>query len=134
MRNGPAKDGENARTLRSHLGLDGIILTIHVLAFVAAVAMGIYAYAHVPSGSLVAVHFDMSGTPNGWSTSPRGLFAIPLCSGLLLLMHWFVPRLKPRISEMERRFVAVLGGGVAVLLVIGQWTIVSHAIRALVTS
>jgi lysylphosphatidylglycerol synthetase-like protein (DUF2156 family) len=93
-----------------------------------AVAIGGYAYAHTPAGVPVAIHFDLSGHPNGWASRGWAFFGIPLIGVVLAVLQWRVPALKPSAGPGERKLVSVLMVATALALLAGQAEIAWHAL------
>jgi hypothetical protein len=90
--------------------------------------IGMLGYTHVPAELLVANHFDLSGTPNGWTTPAKAFFTLPVISAALLALGWLIPILKPEAGALERKMVAYVFLGVNLVLIVGQVFIAKYAL------
>lgn len=97
---------------------------------VAVTAIGLYGYLLYPGSEQVAIHFDLSGKPNGWAPPLVAFFGIPVISVALLALGRLFPRLKPGLAEKERRFTLTVLVVAQVALVVGQAAIVRFALAA----
>jgi uncharacterized membrane protein len=74
---------------------------IPVLCLVMA-GLGLWGHATLPDASL-AVHFDMSGSANGFMPRDMGLAVLPgLAVVLMIALLWIVPAVMPRSASLDR--------------------------------
>ncbi|MBK8006411.1 MAG: SdpI family protein [Gemmatimonadetes bacterium] len=71
-----------------------------LVAVLAAVAFGVWAYPHLPAE--VATHFDFEGVPNGWSSRGTAALVLPLLGLALALVFLVLPRIDPRAANYEQ--------------------------------
>jgi uncharacterized membrane protein len=99
------------------------VLFFMAVCTVLVVVMGVIGYAHVPSGSQVAIHFDIHGNPNGWAAPATAFSTIPIGSCGLLLLQKFI------IGQHASRLIMLVSVGANALLVVGQLTILRYALN-----
>jgi uncharacterized membrane protein len=63
-----------------------------VVAF--AAGFSLWAYPQLPP--LVATHFDLQGTPNGWSSRPFAALLVPALGIVVALVFTALPKIDPR--------------------------------------
>jgi uncharacterized membrane protein len=96
-----------------------IVLTAAVLALLAT-ALSVAFYDRLPDP--VPTHFDMAGTPNGFTPKPFGAFILPFLIAVLGLILSVLPAISPRgytLEAFRRVFEIVSITILAVIFVIG---------------
>lgn len=93
-------------------------------------ALGLWAWARLPSGARVAIHFNAAGQPDGWGDASWALFMLPLLSAALLGVQWLLHAFDPRADKLRQSRGAVLGIVLALQLLFGvlQGVIVAQAL------
>jgi len=72
-------------------------------ALIAAMVLaGFWALYATPPGTLVPLHFDLAGQPDGWGEPIVGLFALPAMAGLLLGLQRLLPKIEPQAANLRR--------------------------------
>ncbi len=84
----------------------------------------------VPLDMPLAIHFDASGTPNGWAPAWFALSLVPLIALVILGMSVLLPKADPRGDNLLRSQSAVQTFFLAVLalLLAAQLVVVAHAL------
>jgi uncharacterized membrane protein len=65
-----------------------------LVLLLAATAFSVWAYPQLPA--TVATHFDIDGTPNGWSSRLTAVLLVPALALLLVGVFAVIPRIDPR--------------------------------------
>lgn len=96
-----------------------IVIVTGLLALL-SLAAGIAFYGKLPDP--VPTHFDLSGTPNGYTAKPMGAFILPLILAGLGLLLSVLPKISPRGYLMEsfgRVFEIISISTLVILFIIG---------------
>lgn len=103
-------------------------------ALIAAMSLaGLWVLLRLPPGVLVPIHFDASGTPNGWAEPAMGVFLMPALAAMLWGLQALLPKIDPRGSNLVRSAGAVgtIFTALAVLLTVLQGFIVAASFGVL---
>ena len=78
------------------------------IALIAAMAVaGVCAWAALPDGAQVPVHFNASGEADRWASAPLGLMAMPAMALFMLATKRLLPKVEPRQENLQRSADAV---------------------------
>lgn len=92
------------------------LLVAAVLVLAVQLGLSVWAWGQIPAGELVPVHWDVSGSPDGFASKPWGLFGLPLITLAVAGLLAVVPRIEPRRVNLERSSKAYLTVAVSTLL------------------
>lgn len=92
------------------------LLVAAVLVLAVQLGLSVWAWGQIPAGELVPVHWDVSGSPDGFASKPWGLFGLPLITLAVAGLLAVVPRIEPRRANLERSSKAYLTVAVSTLL------------------
>jgi uncharacterized membrane protein len=98
------------------------------IALIAAMALaGAWAFAQLPAGAQVPVHFNAHGEPDGWAAAGVGLAMLPLLSLALMGLQRLLPRVDPRGENLRKsgKAMATIWVAVALLLALIQAQVVA---------
>lgn len=101
------------------------------IALIAAMALaGAWAFAQLPEGAQVPVHFNALGEADGWAGAGLGLFLLPLLALALLGLQGLLPRLDPRGENLRKsgKALATIWVAVALLLAVVQAQVVAMSL------
>jgi uncharacterized membrane protein len=76
-----------------------LVLTCVVVAFQLGIAA--FGFSKVPSGSLVAVHFDAAGHANGYGSALWAFLLVPAITVAISTLLAFVPSIEPRRRNLN---------------------------------
>jgi uncharacterized membrane protein len=97
----------------------------------AAAAVGAWAYARLPAGAVIAVHFSANGQPNGFMPKGRGLALMPMIAilviGLLAVLP-LAPAYRDRLARSSGPYGIVLAGLAAFFFVM-EAAMAAHALN-----
>ena len=68
----------------------------------AMLAISAYGLAAVPAGVLIAIHWGLDGTPDGWAPREIGLLVIPAIASVLAILLLALPSVEPRRAHLAR--------------------------------
>ena len=110
--------------------LDRSTNVISALLVIFMALAGMSALGRIPADSLVAIHFDVSGTPNGWAPAWIGLSLLPSISSFAWLLLHRLPAIDPSGDNVLRSRHAVRAIWLASIAVIAlaQLLIVTQAL------
>jgi len=95
-------------------------LRLAAVLIAATAAVGVWAYATLPPGATIAVHFNAHGYPDGFMPKGLGLALMPLIGAGVILTLAFAPRLatdQAGLAESASAYGVVLIGVAAMFLV-----------------
>ena len=101
------------------------------LAFLAATAgAGAFAYARLPAGAMLAVHYNLAGQATGAAPKGQVLFIVPAIAVLVIGALMLLPRLAPTAGRLARSRGAydVVLMGVAGVLFVAEDSIAAKAL------
>jgi uncharacterized membrane protein len=101
-----------------------------IVAIGAMLAISAYGLAAVPAGLLIAIHWGLDGTPDGWAPREIGLLVIPAIASVLAILLLALPSVEPRRAHLARSGPAyqAMATGVMVLLALLHAAIVGIAL------
>lgn len=79
--------------------MTGRKLTIAILLIIAACAISISLYPHLPAS--IPTHWNLQGQADGYSSKQFGAALLPLMMLLTLALSWLLPWLSPRRFEID---------------------------------
>jgi uncharacterized membrane protein len=95
-------------------------LLLAAVLIAATAAVGVWAYATLPVGATIPVHFNAHGDPDGFMAKAPGLMLMPLIGAAVILALAFAPRDRGRgagLAESAAAYGVVLIGVAAMFLV-----------------
>jgi uncharacterized membrane protein len=104
-------------------------LVLAAVLIAAAAAVGVWAYATLPAGATIPVHFNAHGDPDGFMPKAPGLALMPAIGAAVILALAFAPRLAPDragLAESAAAYGVVLIG-VAAMFLVAEATIAMRA-------
>ena len=103
---------------------------IQIALIAAMVLAGAWAFAQLPAGALVPVHFNAQGEADGWASAGKGLFMLPLLALVLLGLRWLLPRLDPRGENLRKsgKAISTIWVAVSLLLALVQAQVVAMSL------
>ena len=111
-------------------------MNLRPLAIAAVVTVGLmlglaaWAWAQIPPGAEIAVHWGIDGQPDGYASREFALLFIPGLTVLIAGLLSFLPRIEPRADNLARSGPAYVQVAIAVLVVMVavQLTVVLAAV------
>jgi uncharacterized membrane protein len=94
----------------------GIIASALLIAFMGAVSL--WAWAQIPAGRQIAVHWDVAGNPNGYASKEVALLLLPIVALAIALLLAFIPQIEPRrlnLAQSGKPYLAAWIGTMVVL-------------------
>ena len=64
-------------------------------------ALSAWAWAKIPEGTQLPVHFSIDGTPDRFGSKEEALLVIPAVAVIVTLLFWLLPKIDPRRSNVE---------------------------------
>lgn len=86
---------------------------IQAALLAAMLLAGAWVVASVPADARVAIHFNASGTPDGWATPIKAVFLMPLVAAGNWALMKLLPRIDPRGGNLQASARALASIGVA---------------------
>ena len=94
----------------------GVIATAIVLLYMFGLAT--FAWPQIAPDARIPIHWNFSGTPNGFASKPVGLLAVPLLAVALAAILVVIPLIEPRrmnLAQSGRAYTAFWIGILAVV-------------------
>jgi len=106
-------------------------LLISVLLVAAMAAAGYWAWMQLPPHAEIAVHWGVSGAPNGFAERTRALFLLPIMGMLVTALFCVLPSIEPRRANLVASKKLYRAGWLGALLVmtLAQAAIVMNALH-----
>ncbi len=79
-----------------------------------------WAWAQIPAGADVPVHWGPDGQPDGYGPKWLGLLGLPMTAIAILALCAVLPRIEPRRVNLERSGTAYIATGIAAVALIGM--------------
>ena len=104
-------------------------LLLAAVLIAAAAAVGVWAYATLPAGATIPVHFNAHGDPDGFMPKASGLVLMPAIGACVILALAFAPRLVPDRAGLAESAAAYGVGliGVAAIFLVAEAAIAMRA-------
>lgn len=88
---------ENERGLDLRPGLIASGISVFVM-----LSLSVSAWVQIPAGRLLPVHWGFSGTPDRYGSKWEALLTIPVIAIFAVLAFLLIPRIEPRVRNLQR--------------------------------
>jgi uncharacterized membrane protein len=95
-------------------------LIVSAAVFAAMLAASAWAWALLPPGTPIPIHWGIDGQPNGFARGPTALFMLPFMTALIAMLFWGIPAIEPRRLNLmaSSKFYRAVWIGTVLLLAV----------------
>lgn len=106
-------------------------LLVSLLLVTAMAALGYWAWIELPQNAQLAVHWGVSGQPNGFAGKARALFLLPVLAVLVAALFAVIPSIEPRRANLiaSRKLYRAGWLGALLVMTVAQAAIVMTALN-----
>ncbi|MEM8809992.1 MAG: SdpI family protein, partial [Cyanobacteria bacterium P01_G01_bin.38] len=103
---------------------------INAVIIVGMLALSVWAWWQLPSGSQVPTHFNIQGVPDRYGGKAEGLLLLPLITLGIMLINLAIPKIAPHQQNIKRsgQAYAVISVGIVAFMSIVHIVIISSAL------